>query len=383
MDAKTRKVAIIQHRLLHYRLGLFEQLRSACATLNIELALIHGDATPTESVRQDTGELAWATKVRNRHWRVGGRDLLWQPISGVVQQADLVVLMQESRILSNYPWLFGRGPRQTRVAYWGHGRNFQSNSPTGLLERWKRRTLTSVDWWFAYTDITAAIVRDANFPQERITVLNNAIDNRSFAADLASVSDAEIAALRASIDASENAVVGLFCGSLYADKRLHMMLESCRRVVNRHPDFRLVVLGDGPSRRDLQPAMGKPWFHWAGTQRGKEKAAWFKAANLLINPGAVGLHILDSFAAEIPLLTTKDAKHGPEISYLEDGISGIVTEGTVEAFASAIQQLIDQPERRASLGRQARTKAQSYTLDAMVESFVSGMDACLRMPRLH
>ncbi len=77
----------------------FEQLRSACATLNIELALIHGDATPTESVRQDTGELAWATKVRNRHWRVGGRDLLWQPISGgVVQQADLVVLMQESRI---------------------------------------------------------------------------------------------------------------------------------------------------------------------------------------------------------------------------------------------------------------------------------------------
>ncbi len=216
-------------------------------------------------------------------------------------------------------------------------------------------------------------------------MLNNAIDNRSFAADLASVSDAEIAALRASIDASENAVVGLFfCGSLYADKRLHMMLESCRRVVNRHPDFRLVVLGDGPpSRRDLQPAMGKPWFHWAGTQRGKEKAAWFKAANLLINPGAVGLHILDSFAAEIPLLTTKDAKHGPEISYLEDGISGIVTEGTVEAFASAIQQLIDQPERRASLGRQARTKAQSYTLDAMVESFVSGMDACLRMPRLH
>lgn len=378
-----RKVAIIQYRLLHYRLGLFEQLRSACAERNIELTLIHGDATPSEATRNDTGELPWATKVRNRHWRVGDRDLLWQPFSGLVHDADLVVLMQESRLLSNYPWLFGRGHQQTRVAYWGHGRNFQSNAPTGLRERWKKQILTSVDWWFAYTELSAGIVRKAGFPAERITVLNNAIDNRDFHADLSSVSEAEVAALRASIGAANGAVVGLYCGSLYPDKRLDLMIEACKTVAAHHPEFRLVVIGDGPSRSDLQPVMGEPWIHWVGPQRNREKAAWFRAAQLLINPGAVGLHVLDSFAAGVPLITTRDAKHGPETAYLEQGINGVVTEGSAAATAAAVIQLIEDQAQRESLAERARISAEKYTLDAMVDNFVIGLDACLRLPRLN
>ena len=124
MKKEAKKVTIVQHRLLHYRLGLFNNLRAACEAQDIELTLIHGDPTPRERIRQDTGELDWATRVHNRHWRVGDRDLLWQPIWDLARRADLVVLMQESRLLSNYPWLFGLGPNQTRVAYWGHGRNF-------------------------------------------------------------------------------------------------------------------------------------------------------------------------------------------------------------------------------------------------------------------
>lgn len=382
MNVGKRKVAVVQYRLLHYRVELFEELRAACAAADIELRLIHGDATPSEAVRNDTADLAWAATIHNRHWRVGGRDLLWQPFSRIVKQTDLVVLMQESRLLSNYPWLFGWGPRNTRVAYWGHGRNFQSNAPTGLRERWKGRLLTSVDWWFAYTDISADIVRLAGFPQERITVLNNAIDNRGFEAELASISDSEVAALRASIGAAEGAVVGLYCGSLYPDKRLDLMIGACERVVAAHPDFRLVIVGDGPSRGELQPIMDKPWFHWAGSQRGKEKAAWFRASQLFLNPGLVGLHVLDSFVSGVPMVTTNDAKHSPEVAYLQNGVNGIVSEGSVDAYAAAIHQLIVDPAFRTSLARQARTSAANYTLESMVENFVAGMDACLRMPRL-
>lgn len=382
MTVKKRQVAILQHRLLHYRMGLFEQLRSACTARDLDLALIHGDATPAEAVRKDTGELPWATKVHNTSWRVGGRDLLWQPFAGLVRQADVVVLMQESRLLSNYPWLFGWGPRETRVAYWGHGRNFQSEAPSGLRERWKSRMLTSVDWWFAYTDMTADIVRDAGFPGERITVLNNAIDNRGFEADLASVPEAEVQALRASIGATDGACVGLYCGSLYPDKRLDLMIEACERVVARHPDFRLVIIGDGPSRPDLQRVMDKPWFHWAGMQRGRTKAAWFRASQLFLNPGLVGLHILDSFVAGVPMITTNDAKHSPEVAYLEDGVNGLVTQGNAASFADAVEQLVVDVSRRDALANRARQDARSYTLDAMVERFADGLAACVQVPRL-
>lgn len=382
MSVKPRQVAILQHRLLHYRLGLFEQLRTACSDRDLELTLIHGDATPGEAVRKDTGELSWATKISNRHWNVGGRDLLWQPFSRLVQQADLVVLMQESRLMSNYPWLFGAGPPATRVAFWGHGRNFQSQAATGLRERWKRRNLTRVDWWFAYTQLSADIVAQVGYPRERITVLNNAIDNGRFATELASVSDTEVQELRRSIGASNTTCVGLYCGSLYADKRLDLLVQACRRVHAKHPDFRLVVIGDGPSRGELDAAAGEPWLHWQGVRRGREKAAWFRASQLYLSPGAVGLHVLDSFVAGTPMITTQDALHGPEIAYLEHGVNGLVTAGDAQSYGDAILAFIAEPERAERLRRAATETAPRYSLDAMVERFADGLAACVAAPRL-
>jgi len=382
MNVKRPQVAVLQHRLLHYRLGLFEQLRSACDARGFDLHLIHGDATPSEAVRKDTGTLPWATRVKNRVCNVGGRDLLWQSFRDQVRGFDLVVLMQESRLLSNYPWLFGWGPKATRVAYWGHGRNFQSDAPDGWRERWKSKLLTSVDWWFAYTDMTASILKQAGFPAGRVTVLNNAIDNRSFEADLASVTDEEVRALRASIGAADDACVGLYCGSLYPDKRLELMIEACEQVVARHPGFRMVVIGDGPSRPLLEQAMNKPWFHWVGVQRGRQKAAWFRASQLFLNPGLVGLHILDSFVAGVPMITTRDAKHSPEVAYLRDGVNGLVTDGNADAYAAAVLALVENPVRRAALATQAKVDAGHYTLDAMVERFADGLAACVVTPRL-
>lgn len=376
------RVAIVQHRLLHYRLALFDRLRAACDRRGVELSLIHGQATATELTRNDTGQLTWATEVRNRSVRLGGRDLLWQPLPAWMRECQLVVLMQENRLLSNYPWLFGLGPRETRVAYWGHGRNFQSQATSGWREEWKRRNLNRVDWWFAYTQMSADIVTEAGFPPGRTTVLNNAIDNSQFEAELASVSDAEVAALRASIGAQASACVGLYCGSLYADKRLDLLVEACRRVHALRPEFRLVVIGDGPSRAVLESAMGEPWLHWQGVKRGREKAAWFRAVQLYLSPGAVGLHVLDSFVAGTPMLTTRDALHGPEIAYLDDGVNGVITEGDAASFAQAILALAGDAHRCEALRLNAAQSAGHYTLDAMVERFADGIAACVAAPRL-
>lgn len=381
MTVKQHRVAIVQHRLLHYRLGLFEQLREACAARDIDLALIHGDATLSEAGRKDTGQLPWATKVRNRCWRVGGRDILWQPFSPLVAGADLVVLMQESRLLSNYPWLFGWGPRATRVAYWGHGRNFQSGAPSGLRERWKQRMIRSVDWWFAYTQMSADIVAQSGFPEQRITLLNNAIDNSNFESELASVSNAEVQHLRQSIGAAPGAVVGLYCGSLYADKRLDLLVAAGRQIYARQPTFRMVVIGDGPSRYLIEEALSEPWLSWQGVRRGREKAAWFRASELYLSPGAVGLHVLDSFVAGTPMITTADALHGPEIAYLENGVNGVITAGDAASYANCVLGLINQPGQADALRARARQSARQYTLQAMVERFADGLAACVAAPR--
>ena len=345
--------------------------------------LVHGQATAVEAIRKDTGKLPWAIEVRNWSWRLAGRDMLWQPLPKAVSECELIVLMQESRLLSNYRWLFGLGPKQTRVAFWGHGRNFQSEAPGGWRERWKRRNLRAVDWWFAYTQMSADIVAEAGFPSERITVLNNAIDNSSFSADLAAVRDADVAALRNSISAGPSAPVGLYCGSLYPDKRLALLLDACDRIVAREPTFKLVVVGDGPSRTVLEAAASsRPWMHWVGVKRGRDKAAWFQAAQLYLSPGAVGLHVLDSFVSGTPMVTTQDALHGPEIAYLQDRVNGLITPGDADSYASAVLSLLHDPALLAQIQGNAKASAKQYTLDEMVQRFLDGILRCLRRPRL-
>lgn len=377
-----RKAVILQYRLLHYRVRLFELLRERCQQRDIELHLVHGQATGREAGKQDTGRIDWADVVRNRYVDVGGKDVLWQPFPSHLRDAGLVVTMQENRLISNYPLLFGLRGNDTRVAYWGHGRNFQSDAPKGLRERWKRLLVGRVDWWFAYTGRTRDILLADGYPDERITVLNNAIDNEEFERDLAAATPAQQQALRLEIGASDDAPIGLYCGSLYPDKRLDYMIAAADLIHDALPEFRLVVIGDGPSAdvvRGASPA--RPWMRWLGALKGREKAAWFTVADLIINPGAVGLHVLDAFCSGAPMVTTRDAKHGPEIAYLEDGVNGLIVSGDAGSYANAVVALLRDDSTLKALKQRARDDASRYTLDNMVARFADGIERGIEAPR--
>jgi glycosyltransferase involved in cell wall biosynthesis len=292
--------------------------------------------------------------------------------------------MQENRILSNYRWLLrlGVSPMQ-RLGYWGHGRNLQSDSPSGLRERWKRWFVNRVDWWFAYTELTRSILRADHFPAERIAVLDNAIDNDQFVHDLSTVSPTQLQRCLERIGARPGAPIGLYCGSLYPDKRLDLLLASADLVHARDPEFRLVVVGDGPSRSLVtDAATSRPWLQWVGVQRGVEKAAWFRLANAYLSPGAVGLHVLDAFCAGIPMITTASARHGPEIAYLQSGRNGFIVSADAQTYADTYLALLRDPARLDQIRIAAAQDARRYTLDNMVERFVDGIERCLSMPRL-
>ena len=264
-----KKVVIFQYRLLHYRLALFELLREQCARHDIDLYLVHGRATRREAARNDEGTLPWAHKVENRVWEVGERDIIWQPFPAALRDADLVIVMQENRILSNYPYLLKAYYGGPKVAFWRLGQ-ISSNAPTGLREQWKRLMLTHVDWWFAYTEMTVRIVERGGYPKERITCLNNAIDNEAFRKGILAVVTDEPS--RAATLEHGGSRIGLFCGSLYPEKRLDFMVEAADRIYAELPDFRLVVIGDGPSAGDILAARkSRPWMNYVDTQRSWKK----------------------------------------------------------------------------------------------------------------
>ena len=382
--ARRARVVVTQHRLLHYRQAFFERLRQACADRNIELRLVHGQASAFEALKKDTGHLDWADIVQNRFVRIGGVDLVWQPYPAELRDADLVVLIQENRLLSNYPWLLRlRSPAFQRVAYWGHGRNLQSIAPNGFRERWKRWFVNRVDWWFAYTATTRSILRVDGFPDERIAVLNNAIDNNRFVQELSEVDEAQLQSCHDSLRSRPGSPIGIYCGSLYPDKRLDLLVAAGDIVHSRCQDFRLAVIGDGPSRSLVtDAAVTRPWLRWVGVQRGLAKAAWFRVSNAYLSPGAVGLHVLDAFCAGLPMITTVDARHGPEIAYLQSDRNGFVVNADAQAIADAYLKLLQDSDRMNRIRTAAAQDGQRYTLDNMVNNFVEGIERCLAMPRL-
>lgn len=372
------KVAILQHRLLHYRVDFFNCLRESCAGRDIDCHLVHGQATTSEKSKNDEGILEWADKAHNSFVRIGGRDVLWQTLPDPVRDADLFVIMQENRIVSNYPLILRGKYSRSKVAYWGHGVNFQSNAPGGLAERWKRFLAKQVDWWFAYTDLTAEIVCSTGFPKERVTCLNNAIDTAKFRKTVESITREELAEIRKGLKLSDNSRIGILCGSLYPDKRLDLLLEAAAIVRKKVKDFHVVVIGSGPTKAFIdQASKAYPWLHPVGAKFGREKAAYFKLAEIMVNPGVLGLHILDAFGVGLPIVSMSNPRHGPEIAYLHDGVNGVLTGETVTDYADAITRLLSDAVWRQFLSANALTSSLTYTVENMAARFVDGLAKCL------
>lgn len=374
LPCHQKEVTIVQRRLTHYRVPLFEMLRKNLKERAIRLRVLHGSAHPSEASKNDTGLLDWAEFVPTRYL-LGGQ-ICWQDFTPLTRESHLVIVTQENKLLNNHLHLIM--PRRSRLAFWGHGGNLQAGNPRSLRERFKSWTTNKVDWWYAYTDVSAALVAATGFPTNRITVLNNAVDTTHMRRWIEEIGEEEQRVLRHGLGIEAAAPIGVFVGSLYADKRLDFLFTATERIWLELPAFHLLIIGDGPERDRM-----KSWCrahsraHWLGARFNREKMAYVSAAQVMLNPGLVGLGILDSFVSEVPMITTDCRVHSPEIAYLCDGVNGIITGNDVDAYSAAVVSLLRNQAQHRLLREGCRAGAEEYTLKNMVHRFTEGIANCL------
>jgi glycosyltransferase involved in cell wall biosynthesis len=372
------EIVVVQRRLTGYRVPLFERMHAMMAQAGMKLRLLHGDPTPLEATKRDSGHIAWAEHVPTRY-HAGGR-LCWQNFGPHVRESDLVIVTQENKLLYNLVALTLRRP--SRIAFWGHGGNLQSDRPDGLKEQFKRWTTRRADWWFAYTDMSAELVRAQGYAPERITVLDNAVDTQELTEWRRQLNDQALDAARRRLGLTGRHV-GVFVGSLYTDKRIDFLLRSAEEIRRRVPDFELLIAGSGPLAAMVeQHAARHPWVHYLGVRKGRDKVEAIALAQVMLNPGLVGLGVLDSFACGVPMLTTDCRLHSPEIAYLRHGHNGLVAPDTFEDYVQAAVTLLTQPEASRRLKQGCTDSALRYTVENMARRFTDGIGRCLDAPRL-
>jgi glycosyltransferase involved in cell wall biosynthesis len=377
MPAKPHpKVVIIYKSLPQYRRDFYERMRSALAERGIDFHLIYGQPTGPESKKEDSVDIGWATRVHNRCVRIGRKELLWQPVTRLVMDADLVIVEQASRLLVNYwlqlNYLIRKHPR---LALWGHGKNFQGHDASRIGELVKRYVSQHVHWWFAYNDKSAEVVQRLGVPPDRISSVQNAIDTRGLVLAHKSLSQDKVEHLRVSLGLSGKNV-GIFAGGMYEEKRLGFLLAACERIRDAVPDFEMVFLGSGPQVHVIRDAAARcNWIKYVGPKFGDDKVPYFALAKVFLMPGLVGLAILDCFALEVPLVTSAIDYHSPEIAYLENGVNGVCVaeHEDAQAYADAVTMVLKDDVYREKLRNACRASAERYTLEEMVERFGEGV----------
>ena len=371
------RVTIIQRVLPHYRISLFRRLRAHLSERGIDLQLVYGQEWPGTVPRTTALHEPWARRIDNLYFHIGAKELIWQPCMTLIRGSALVIVEQSTRLLVNYPLLARSSFSHGKLAFWGHGKNLQSPRPASLSERFKRLTSLHVDWWFAYTSLSADVVAASGYPRSRITDVQNTIDTSEFSANLNQCTDAEVQAVREKHGIVGNSV-GLYCGGMYELKRLPFLMDACLAIKKLAPDFSAVFVGDGPESAVVtEMAARHDWIQYVGPKFGRELAPYYKMAAALLMPGLVGLAIIDSFVARVPLFTTDLPIHSPEISYLINNENGIMAPPAVEAYAAMVARYLQDRDMQARLKCGCARSASRYTIENMVEKFSSGIEECI------
>jgi glycosyltransferase involved in cell wall biosynthesis len=374
------KTILIPHVILtHYREPFFSALKQQLAANNYTLLLSYGPP-PADYTRDDTADIEWAQKIKNSYLPIPftAKHLLWQHYFHLLKNCDLIILTQEVKLLMNYVVLLLRlvNPR-LKVAFWGHGVNFQSDRPASMAERVKGFISTRVDWWFAYNNRSAQAVAKLGFPREKITAVMNSIDTRSMMQHYDALSPQAFQAARASID-NPQGPCAIYCGGMYAEKRIAFLIEAAQNIRNKVDGFTLILIGSGSdSALATQAAQEHRWIHYLKPAFGEQKLALFAISEIMLMPGLVGLGILDSFATQTPLFTTDYPFHSPEIEYLETGVNGMMTENTLDSYCTTIVDYLTNPHKLDTLKDGCKQSIQKYSVEAMAQNFVNGIKSIL------
>lgn len=368
-------VAFVQRRVPHYReaffAGLHEDLRQRGISLEVMVA-----GPQAQPAALSPTVPPWQSTIGARRLAAAGREVIWQNVVRATAAHDLVITELSPRIISNLALLARSRRGGPRVGGFGHGRNFASTRIPGPRSA-HGRLVRSLDWWFAYNDLSREALLALGVAAARITPVNNTIDTKLLADAVASHRGADPVELRRSLGI-EGAPVAIFCGSLFARKRLDFIFDSVLRLRHDFPDLNLLFVGDGPCEAQVRAfADVHDWVHYVGRVVGAQRAKYLAASDVMLMPGLVGLVVLDSFAAKVPLITTDWPFHSPEIQYLLHGENGWCAKNTLDAYVEAVALVLGDHELRARLRRGCEEATALYPMQGMVTRFAEGIVAAL------
>lgn len=203
---------------------------------------------------------------------------------------------------------------------------------------------------------------------QRLHVLARGVDTRLFSPSKRSD------ALRRAWGAAPKDPVVIYVGRMAAEKNLGLAVEAFLRVQEFEPSARFVLVGDGPEREAL--AAKYPHFHYAGTRRGDELAAFYASADVFVFPSTTetfGNVITEAMASGLVVLSYDYAAARQFIRDGENGYSAPFNDRP--AFLARAEEVFRNRAAWSEVRAAARATAETITWGAIIDRFESELAA--------
>lgn len=173
----------------------------------------------------------------------------------------------------------------------------------------------------------------------------------------------------------------LMVGRLSREKNFHLALSAMREVIRKYPRTLLVIVGDGPERKNIEREISHGLeinVHLEGWQQNVSQYYEFSDVFLASsNYEGYGTAIMEAIGTGLPVIMTEVGVAGEIVKNGENGI--IVSAGDREGIVRSIEKIIEDKEFRKMLSEGAKNTPLPYhSPEEYREKLLASWQTCRR-----
>jgi glycosyltransferase involved in cell wall biosynthesis len=347
-----KKVLLVSNKVMHYRVSVYNEFADLFRARGYEFSVIANELQKENPhpLKFDFKEIPFRFSLYRKEIRR--------------LRPDVVIIFLHNKDRIGFPLMYWLRLKGIPILWWNKGANLDDVGNRIRLAVF-HHLQTLADGIVLYSPNEIGFVKPRN--RHKVTFANNAVNHRDFPAVAASKEE-----IRRELGLPFKKIA-LFVGRMEVDrgrKKPGHAIDIFRRITN--PDYGLVLVGSGMTE-DLRARMNPANTVYLGEVHDPENlgiSRIFKAADVFLMPGHVGLGLNQAFFWGLPVLT-EEGKQPPEVHNLVDGRNGfIVKENDVAALEEKLLFLFENDAERLRMGENARCDIlENASIDRMFSGF--------------
>ena len=173
-------------------------------------------------------------------------------------------------------------------------------------------------------------------------------------------------------------------GRLVSAKRFDRVVDAFSMIAEKYPEWHVDIFGEGELEGQLQERISRS--HVSGRVRINRPTpniyAEYQRSSFFVltsDMESFGLVMIEAMSCGIPVVSV-NCPFGPS-EIIEDGVTGLLSEMTVESLSEKMEWMITHKEERLRMGRQAHKAAARYEKDNVMKQWETAYLSVRRLPR--